>query len=157
MRTRRLWAACCLGLSLAIPASAQTGPNLVNTRALSFGKFAVQGSGSVTLSPNGARSASGGVVLLISSPGASAEFTASDPDPARVSSAYIITLPSDGTVALTGSSGSMALNGFTSEPASTGMLSGGSQVFQVGATLSVSAGQPPGAYSGSFAVTVNYQ
>jgi hypothetical protein len=52
----------------------------------------------------------------------------------------------------------MTVTTFTSDPAGTGTLTGGSEVVNVGATLNVSAGQPAGTYvSGTpFDVTVNY-
>jgi hypothetical protein len=71
---------------------------------------------------------------------------------------YAITLPT--TVTLTRASGSetMDATAFTSNPSGTGTLSGGgTQNFNVGATLTVAAGQAAGVYtSGNFDVTVNY-
>jgi hypothetical protein len=52
----------------------------------------------------------------------------------------------------------MALNGFTSSPAATGMLPGGGTLaISVGATMTVGNQQAPGSYSGTFNVTINYQ
>lgn len=126
-----------------------------NTQGLAFGKF-VAGAGAggtVTVSPVGGRSASGGVVLVPSGAGAAAQFTVTG-DP---SLAYAISLPGNGVVSLTSGSNSMAVNNFTSNPALTGQLSiGGSQTLMVGATLSVGSQQASGSYSGAFDITVNY-
>jgi hypothetical protein len=52
----------------------------------------------------------------------------------------------------------MTVGSFVSNPASTGTLSsGGTGTILVGATLTVSASQTAGAYTGTFTVTVNYQ
>lgn len=144
-----------LAALLAVPAAhAQT---VSATRPLAFGKFVAQGGGSVTVQPSGARMATGGVLLIASGAGTSASFTVSDSDPANADKSFIISLPPDGSVTLSGSSGSMAVNVFTSQPAETGTLVAGSQTVQVGATLTVNANQPAGNYSGSFPVIINYQ
>lgn len=124
-----------------------------NTQGLAFGKFVAGSGGSVTVSPAGGRSASGGVVLLSSGAGAAAQFSVTG-DP---SVTYAISLPGNGVVSLTSGSNSMALNNFTSSPNLTGALSvGGSQTLTVGTTLSVGSNQASGSYSGTFNVTVNY-
>jgi hypothetical protein len=139
-------------------AYAQTPVNaisLLNTRGIAFGAFAAGTGGSVVISPEGSRSATGDVVLISASDGAAAQFTISgDAD-----FAYSIDLPSDGTVELSDSAGhSMTINGFTSSPPLFGQLSSlGSQELAVGATLNVGANQPAGNYSGTFLVTVNYE
>lgn len=144
-----------LALFIGTAAQAQT---LTNTGALSFGSFTAGTGGTVTVSAAGARSKSGGVIL-VSQGGvaAAAQFTVSG----TPSATFTITLPADGTVFLSdGASGSMALNSFTSNPpntASAGLLSGGGTAnVSVGATLTVGNAQTPGNYSGSFTVTVNY-
>jgi hypothetical protein len=124
-----------------------------HTQALAFGKFVAGSGGSVTVSPAGGRSASGGVVLVPSGAGAAAQFAVSGD--ANVT--YAISLPADGTVSLASGTNSMAVNTFTSSPSPTGTLSaGGAQTLSVGATLSVGSNQAIGSYSGTFDVTVNY-
>ncbi|MDO8699105.1 MAG: DUF4402 domain-containing protein [Rhodoferax sp.] len=126
---------------------------IVNTQALAFGKFVAGAGGSVTVSPAGGRSASGGVVLVPSGAGAAAQFAVSGD--ANVT--YAISLPADGTVSLASGTNSMAVNTFTSSPSPTGTLgAGGAQTLSVGATLSVGSNQAIGSYSGTFDVTVNY-
>jgi hypothetical protein len=128
-----------------------------NTRILAFGKFVAGSGGSVAIDTNGTRTPSGGVLLLTSGGGTAATFNVTDADPANVNKTYIITLPDNGTVLLASGSNSMALNNFVSSPAGSSVLTAGSQILRIGATLSVGANQPTGNYSGNFSVTVNYQ
>jgi len=68
---------------------------------------------------------------------------------------FTMTLPADNVVTLIdGTGASMSLSTFTSDVASA--LSGGTEVFAVGATLGVGINQSTGAYSGTYTVTVNY-
>lgn len=125
---------------------------IASLQPLSFGKF-VAVSGSVTVSPSGTRVATGGIVLLQTGPGQAAQFLVTgDAD-----AAYAVTLPVDGTVSIANGGTSVAVNGFASSPASTGLLpGGGTQILSVGARLEVTAGLPPGVYSGTFSVVVDY-
>ncbi len=69
---------------------------------------------------------------------------------------YSITLPPNGTVTLTGPGASMDVDTFNHDAGASPTLVGGSDTFNVGATLSVADTQAGGNYSGTFAVTVNY-
>lgn len=94
-------------------------------------------------------------MLVSAGGGSAAQFTVSG-DP---SASYSISLPTNGTVALVNGGGQgMAVNGFSSSPNAAGQLSpvGGTQTIAVGATPSVGANQPPGSYSASFNVSVDY-
>lgn len=145
-----------LALSLLLAAGAAPAQTLSNTGALSFGSFTAGAGGSITVTPAGARFKSGSVILVSQGGSASAaQFTISG----TPSAAFAISLPADGSVTLSdGGSGSMALNGFTSSPAASGVLSGGGTLqINVGATLTVGSLQAAGSYSGAFNVTVNYQ
>lgn len=128
--------------------------SISNTQALAFGKFAAGSGGSVTVSPSGARSATGGAVLLSSSSGSAAQFTVSG----DANFTYSISLPANGTVSLTNGGGqAISLNNFSSTPDAAGQLSAvGSQTLSIGATLNVGNNQAAGAYSGSFDVMVSY-
>ncbi len=141
-----------LPVLLAGGAAAQT---LQNTGALSFGAFSAGIGGTVTVSPLGARSKTGAVVLATQggTPMAAQFLITGTPG-----ATYTITLPSDGTVLLSSGASTMALNGFTSTPsgANVPLGGGGTQTITVGATLTVSAYQAPGNYTGAFSVTVNY-
>lgn len=131
-----------------------TAISISNTQALGFGKFAAGSGGSVTVSPSGARSATGSVALLSSSGGAAAQFTVSG----DANFTYAISLPANGTVVLTKNGGqTMSVNNFSSSPSPAGQLSALSkQTVSVGATLSVGSNQATGAYTGSFTVMVDY-
>jgi hypothetical protein len=124
-----------------------------NTQLLTFGKFAAGSGGSVTVSPAGARSAGGGVVLVSSGGGSAALFSVSG-DPNLT---YAISLPANGAVSLAAGANIMAVSNFSSSPSPTGQLNaGGTQTLSVGATLSVGTNQPTGNYSASFDVFVDY-
>jgi hypothetical protein len=107
--------------------------------------------GYVTVTPEGDRSASGGVSVLSASDYSAAPFTVGD-------AAFNITLPADGTVELTRSGGTekMSVDGFDHNSTLT-LSSAGTESFSVGATLTIGASQVAGEYSGSFSVTVAYQ
>ena len=68
---------------------------------------------------------------------------------------YSITLPSSVNIS-NGAGGTMAVNNFTGSKAS-GTLTAGADDFTVGGTLAVAANQASGEYTGTFAVTVEYQ
>lgn len=134
------------------PAAAQT---LTRSQDLSFGAFAAGSGGTVTITPQGARTASGDVALIGNSQGSPAAFDVAG----AANGTYQITLPANGTVTLTGSNGgSMTVSSFASSPSGQGQLNSlGTQTLQVGATLGVGSNQAPGTYSGSFAVTVVFE
>lgn len=140
--------------ALAAPASWALEMAIQNNQELSFGSFVAGIGGSVTVSTSGARSASGGVLLIPSSAGAAAQFTVSG----DANATYTIQLPGNDFVKLSGPGGDMFINEFTGSPSgAAGQLSaGGSQSLSVGGTLSIASGQSPGEYSGSFSVTVDY-
>jgi hypothetical protein len=146
---------CLVLWLLAVAAPVSAAPiAITNTESLAFGKFAAGAGGSVVVATAGTRSATGGVVLLSSGPGAAARFDVSG----DASLTYAITLPADGTISLSNGSGqSMSLTDFTSTPASPGLLDSlGRQTISVGARLNVGASQPSGNYSGNFIVYVDY-
>jgi hypothetical protein len=124
------------------------------TQPLGFGKFAAGSGGSVSISPAGARTFTGGVVLISSSSGSPAEFSLNGtPD-----LVYSISLPANGVIVLSkAGGGSMTLTQFTSTPAGTGQLNGlGRQTITIGATLNVGAQSASGSYTGSFDLVVDY-
>lgn len=125
---------------------------LTNTQGLAFGNIAASNNpGTVTISPAGTRTSSGGVT-----PSAIGTFHAAIYNAAGEPNAtYTITLPSSITISL--GANSMTVDGFTSDPASTGTLTvGGTQTINVGATVNVGANQAPGDYSGTYDVTIAY-
>jgi len=128
---------------------------ITKTVDLNFGNI-VSGTalGTVTVDPAGARSSTGDITLPTATPGTitAASFTVTGLDAAT----YSITLPTSFTV--TGPGTAMTVNGFTSTPTGTGLLTSGTQTLTVGATLNVNAGQAAGTYSNATAleVTVAY-
>jgi len=157
MNRRKHWELFALAWASAAAIDAWAASPLLigNTQPLAFGRFVASSGGTVTIGPSGIRNASGGVVLVAAGSGSAAQFTVSG-DP---SAGYSISLPSNGTVELVNGAGQgMAVNGFSSSPDTVGQLSpaGGTQTITVGATLSVGANQPPGSYSASFSVSVDY-
>jgi hypothetical protein len=145
-------------LAAVLAASSAEAQTVTPTQDLSFGAFAAGAGGTVTISPQSARTATGDVTLMTGgqfSQGSSASFDVSG----TANATYQITLPADGQVTLTGSQGgSMAVSSFTSSPSDEGQLSSlGTQTLYVGATLGVGSDQAPGTYSGSLNVTLVFQ
>jgi hypothetical protein len=146
-----------LALMAGPPAAADPTPpakSIVNTAALAFGRFAAAGGGGVSVDPNGVRTRSGAVVLLMSTPSPARYIIGSMGNDNRI---YILTLPPNGSVVLSSGAQTMALNNFVSSLPPGGLLPGAAQNISVGATLQVAPGQRPGNYSGAFQVTLEYQ
>lgn len=112
----------------------------------------------VTLGTNGALTAGTGAYALAGS-GAAGAFTVTG----NSGAAYTISLPANGAgLVLTGPGANMGIDFFTAASASTGAATGGTltagtDTFNVGAQLSIPPGETAGAYTGTYAVTVNYQ
>jgi hypothetical protein len=133
-------------------------PIVINkTSDLNFGSLGVSTTtaGTVVLAPGGGRTPSGGVFLPTS--GASGVSAASFTVTGQSGFTYAITLPS-APVTITNGTQNMTVTNFTSTPATTGTLTGGTQTLNVGATLNVDAAQAAGTYTTTtpFDVTVNY-
>ncbi len=123
---------------------------ITKTNDLRFGSFAATAAaGTVTISTAGARTGSG-VQLSSMNTGGAAGFTVAG----DTNYTYAITLPS--TATLTSGGNSMTINSFTSNPSGTGTLASGAGTVTVGGTLQVGASQAPGAYTGTFSVTMDY-
>ncbi len=134
-----------------------TGPT-----GLAFGNIVATSAGGTVVVPaiGGTPTRTGDAALRTASLGTvtAAKFTATGESGA----AYNVTLPVNGVVTNTTGSGAetMALSDFASMLAdgatSPGTLTGGSEVFYVGATLTVASAQVAGSYSGTFNVSVDY-
>lgn len=126
---------------------------IVNSSPLVFGSFAAGSGGTITVSTSGMCSAGGSVIMVVSDCAAAGFTITGDPN-----FTYIIDLPADNFVTLTGPGSDMTITNFTSDPeGANGLLSaGGEQNLSVGGTLNVSNNQASGTYSGSFTVIVNY-
>jgi hypothetical protein len=138
----------------AVPACAKQTFN--STRALAFGRFVAGTGGTITVSPSGVRTRTGGVAL-VNSTASSASFSNTDTAANKLNAACIITLPADNSVVLSSGANQMQLKSFTSNPSGTGVMSGGALTISVGATLTVNANQPKGSYTGSIPITIQYQ
>jgi hypothetical protein len=132
--------------------------NITKSSDLVFGSFAAGAAlGTVTVSPNGTRAVSGGVVALGGSPTA-ARFDVTGQSGLN----YSITF--GGSANLSDGSNNMAFtrisdltaSAATSGDVSSGTLTGGAQSIFVGGVLSVAANQPAGTYTGSISATVEY-
>jgi len=157
---------CLLGILFTSSAFAQatatanasativTPISITKNSDMNFGNIATDGTvGTVILSPAGGRTFTGGVTLpAVTGTVTAASFTVNGSG----SYTYAISLPS--TLTITSGADSMIVNDFTSTPSSTGTLSSGTQIINVGATLNLVASQAEGTYTSAtpFAVTVNY-
>lgn len=158
MHSRFKWFRAAALLAVMCLAGPAVGQTIVKTQDLSFGAFVAGTGGTVTISPQGMRTAGGNVTLMTGgqfSQGNAASFDMTGSPNAT----YQITLPANNSVTLTRSQGgSMSLTSFASSPSGSGQLSSaGNQTLYVGATLAVGNNQAPGSYSGSFAVTAVFQ
>ncbi|MFQ3181564.1 MAG: hypothetical protein ACI9Z4_001162 [Polaribacter sp.] len=134
---------------------------ITNALDMNFGNLAVQAggtgtSGTVVIAPAGTRTRTAGVTL----PSTTGTFTAASFTIGGASGyTYVITIPSTGYIVTKATTlETMTVSAFTSSPSSTGILKGGSETLNIGATLNVAAGQVPGVYTNAtgFDVTVNY-
>ena len=143
------------------------GANIIATitltmrQPLHFGTMAVlsSSSGTCQLTTSNVRTATGGVNLSAASPIAQVAIF----DVTGAASVwYVITVPSTITIS-DGSGHTMTISSLACRPNSesadqlNGQLSaGGADYFSVGGILSVASAQSPGAYTGTFDVTVAY-
>ena len=128
------------------------GQTLSLLNQLEFGSFAVQAGGTVSIDPaSGVRSRTGDVWLMGQDAGT----------PARVVLTHLpgtdfsVLLPPDGAASLSKGGASMTLRTFKSSPSAARMV-GATQIIAIGATLEIQPNQSPGAYAGSFQVTVSF-
>jgi len=123
---------------------------------LNFGNVSVSGTlGTVILTPQNARSTTGGCQLANGNMGSvsAASFSVTGQD----NYAYGITLPASTT--LSGGSGlSMSVDTYITNQGTTGTLGTGPQILNVGGTLHLAASQAPGVYTlpAGLLVTVSY-
>jgi len=119
----------------------------VNT--LHFGTMFNNAGGTVTVTTAGARSATGVNLSALAPVHSAGSFDVGG----EAGFTYSITLPSDGTVTIASGGNTMAINGFNHDAGATPTVP---QTFNVGAVLTVAAGQPSGLYTGTYSVTVAY-
>lgn len=126
--------------------------NITERRELNFGKVATSSTpGTVTISPSGGKSTTGGVIDLGKNH-REARFRITGPDDAIV----IVTLPTTATV--TGGGGSGTLSNFVMDPPNPINLGRrGRANITVGATLNLGTNLPAADYTGNFTVYVDIQ
>ena len=131
--------------------------SIVNDAPIAFGTF-TPAAGTIVTSPDGNRSASGGAATLSSAvPASAGQLTVSG----AAQATYAIS--ASGGV-LTGTGDPMTLSNITlaaatatGTPIASGTIgAGGTHVIRTGGQLAVAPNQRPGAYSGSYTVTVEY-
>lgn len=135
-------------------ATVMTPISISKTADLRFGKFSALTGGTVVIAHGGGRSAGGAVVLSTTDAGGAASFNVAG----DANATYAITLPNNATITHSvDNTKTMSVGSFTSNPSGTGTLSGaGTQVVNVGATLTVGNAQTVGSYTGTFDVSVEY-
>lgn len=157
--------ACC-GASEALAATANatstgvviTPIAIAKTTDLSFGNIAASAApGTVTVSPNGSRSFTGGAVAA-GGTSTAAKFDVTG----QAGLTYSITL--GGSASLSDGTNTMAFSRISDVTASaittgnvtSGTLTGGAQSIYVGGVLSVGANQVANTYTGTVTATVDY-
>lgn len=167
LRLFRNWAVIIAGAAAIVstPALAQTSATANSSAtvvtpltlvsdgsSLDFSSFQAGTGGTVVVTQAGAVSATGDVVLLSSSPASAAGFDVTG----EANESFLVS--GDTSVTLTGPVGSTPMNATLDAPTAAQALgAGGAASFAVGGTLTVGNAQTPGAYSGTFNVTVAYQ
>ncbi|MDB5798608.1 MAG: YapH protein [Paucimonas sp.] len=123
---------------------------IAQTQALSFGTFAGNTGGTITLTSAGARSSTGTVVFPTGSAAAVGKFSVTGTGTNTFGISYV-----DGSLTGAGSPMALAVSGVASNP-TVGTLSGGAASFDVGGILTVGSNQAAGTYNGTYTVTVDY-
>lgn len=141
------------GARIIEPLTISVGTNL------EFGDILV-GSNNVTISTENERTASDGSLLLTLTSGGRIPQASTFNVQGEASLSYLITFAVVDN--LTYGTDTMTLSDFTENAGGTddgkGIIGGGgTDSFQVGATLGVKANQKPGVYQGSYTVTVAYE
>lgn len=123
------------------------------TADLQFGQIAANTGGTVTVNADSTVASSGALISTGTRSPAAFDVVGSP------NAMVVVSLPAS-PVDLTRSGGTetMSLGGFNTNPNGAFQLdASGNGAFNVGGTLSVASGQVPGAYSGTFVVSVEYQ
>jgi len=122
-----------------------------NTTGMNFGRVAPTAvAGTVVLDTASSRTPTN-VDLLTGGTVSAATFAVTG----DASETYSITLPASATI--TSGANNMTVDSFTHDAGGSPALDGtGNDSFNVGATLNVGANQAAGSYTGTFAVTVDY-
>jgi hypothetical protein len=144
--------------ALLLPAGREASAQqitLTNTHALDFGRIAPIGvDGTVVVTPGVTGAQGNNVIVLRNSSASPATFTVGGNAGKK---SVMITFPSS-SIQLSGPGDTMTVDTFVSSPSANKLVAPATAgTVSVGATLHVKPTQKPGAYSGSFSLTVNFQ
>ena len=153
--TGTLLQALALFAAVVLSANAVNAQTVTENRVMDFSTVASSGesSGSIILATDGSTTTTGAAVRL-GGQSRSSKFTITGTKNTNV----IITLPS-GSVQISSGGSTATMNSFVSNPAAgtpQSLGGNGRLIFEVGATLDLSAGQSGGNYTGTFDVFVDY-
>lgn len=124
---------------------------------MNFGRFSPEvGGGQIVLSPEGARSVQGSIVLGGGTAQSGKFLITGQPD-----ATFSIQLPTGPAVLVNSSNNTMTIDNWVSNPPAgtgTGILSGGTETVSIGATLTVGSFEdnPVGIYTGTYSLTFAY-
>ncbi len=149
-----LYSAAAPAASVTANASANviTPLSIAEGNGMDFGDVSVgTAGGTVTLEILGGRTATGDAEAVTGGTEALGVYNVTGSG----TKAYSISFPASAVISSGGNT--MTVNAFTHSAGPTPALSGGAATFNVGATLLIGPSQAPGAYSGTYSLTVNYQ
>jgi Mat/Ecp fimbriae major subunit len=128
------------------------GLTLTNTAALNFGRIVnAVTAGTAIMSTGGVVSVTGGVTAAPAGGPSTGNFTVTG----TTGNAINITLPG-APITLTSGANTMTVTAFTNSAGANPVAFTSPLAFRIGGTLNVGANQAPGAYTGTYSVTVAY-
>ena len=129
--------------------------NVTSGSELDFGDVApdLSAAGTVEIQTDGTKVCGNGITCFDTTPATVATFSVSGFD----GSVYNIVIPSTIDLEGTDTADGHSMTATLVASKSTGILTGGSDSFSVGGTLTVGADQAPGSYAASFLVSIQYQ
>jgi hypothetical protein len=126
--------------------------SITETNGINFGDVSVGAAGgTVVLDTTGGRTVTGDAEAVAGGTVLSGAYSVTG----EGTKAYSITFPASATIS--SGANNMTVNGFNHDAGASPALTGGSDTFNVGATLNIGASQPAGTYSGTYTLTVDYQ
>jgi len=149
-----LYSAAASAASVTANASANviTPLTIAEGSGMDFGDVSVgTAGGTVILDTTGGRSVTGDAEAVTGGTEAAGVYNVTG----LGTKAYSISFPASALISSGGNT--MTVNTFTHDAGATPALTGGLDSFNVGATLVIGPSQAPGAYSGTYSLTVNYQ
>lgn len=130
-----------------------TALTITKVTDLSFGRFAVNAAGTVTVGTDNSRSQTAGCALFGGGAVTAASFSVTG-EPSRTYTISIVT-PVTLTHTVTPAN-NLVINTFVTNPVSPATLAAGANTLLVGATLNADGSEIAGDYTGTFTVSLNY-